>query len=338
MSDPIRFGVLSTANIARAAVAPAIRAADGARLAAVGSRDESRALAFADRIGAPRAHGTYEALLDDPEVDAIYLALPNALHESWTIRALEAGKHVLCEKPLAPTAAACARMGDAAERADRVLAEAFMYRHHPRLLAAAEAVRSGRIGRPTFVTTTFTFAVTDPANIRLSRELAGGALLDVGCYTVDVVLRLLGEDPDAVTAYARFDGDDPRAGVDLETSASLRFPSGATASATSALTLPRRESVEVRGTEGTLRFEKSFLPGPDATETTFVAPDGVETLERHPGEDPYRAMVEAFVRRVRGEPRATDPVADARTAARTVRVLEAAAASARGGGAVFALD
>ncbi|MEX2503156.1 MAG: Gfo/Idh/MocA family oxidoreductase, partial [Trueperaceae bacterium] len=133
MTEPIRIGILSTANIARAAVCPAIASSDGAELAAVASRDTARARDFAERVGIPRAHGSYEALLDDPDVDAVYVALPNALHETWTVRALQAGKHVLCEKPLAPTVAACERMGAAADAAGRVLMEAFMYRFHPRV-------------------------------------------------------------------------------------------------------------------------------------------------------------------------------------------------------------
>ncbi|MEX2503157.1 MAG: Gfo/Idh/MocA family oxidoreductase, partial [Trueperaceae bacterium] len=210
----------------------------------------------------------------------------------------------------------------------------------------ADAIASGRIGRPAFVDTTFTFAVRDRSNIRLSAELAGGALLDVGCYTVDVARRLLGEEPESVTAFARFDPGDGASdaatsgnapGVDLEAAASLRFPSGAVANATSALTLPRRERVEVRGDEGSLRFERAFLPGPDATELTFGAADGSESREPVRGQDPYLAMVEAFAARVRGRPLAAAPASDAAEAARTVRVLEAAAGSARDGGTVRAL-
>ncbi|NBC95187.1 MAG: Gfo/Idh/MocA family oxidoreductase, partial [Deinococcus-Thermus bacterium] len=213
MTAPLRVGILSTANIARAAVVPALRACDDTEVVAVASRDAERARSFASELEIPRAHGSYEALLDDGGVDAVYVALPNALHEEWTIQALEAGKHVLCEKPLAPTVEACRRMGEAAGRAERVLMEAFMYRFHPRTRHAEALVREGRIGRLAHVDATFTFRVRDPSNIRLSRELAGGALLDVGCYTVDVARRLVGRPIETVSATSRFDGAD---GVDLD--------------------------------------------------------------------------------------------------------------------------
>ena len=346
-SDRVRIGILSTANIARKAVGPAVQACDGAELVAVGSRDEGRARAFADELGIERAHGSYEALLDDPGVDAIYVALPNALHERWTVRALEAGKHVLCEKPLAPTAAACLRMGEAAHEAGRVLMEAFMYRFHPRVLAAITAVREGRVGRVSLVDAAFTFRVRRQDDIRLSAALAGGALLDVGCYTVDAARRLLGEQPETVVAVARFgaghDGEpqaadgatsragapEDRYGVDLETAGLLRFPSGAIATVRSALTLPRRESLEVRGDAGSLRLDRAFLPGAGPTELRFEDAAGETSSETVPGKDPYFAMVEAFADRVRGDARPELPASDAEEAAATLRIVERMAASAR---------
>src|SRR6056297_2737633 len=353
-SDRVRIGILSTANIARKAVGPAVQACDGTELVAVGSRDEGRARAFADELGIERAHGSYEALLDDPDVDAIYVALPNALHERWTVRALQAGKHVLCEKPLAPTAAACLRMGEAAQQAGRVLMEAFMYRFHPRVLAAVTAVKEGRVGRPSLVDAAFTFRVGRPDDIRLSTALAGGALLDVGCYTVDAARRLLGEQPEAVVAVARFDGDDGgddaddggerrsaepaapdedgaagRYGVDLETAGLLRFPSGAIATVRSALTLPRREALEIRGDAGSLLLDRAFLPGAGPTELRFEDAAGETSSETVPGKDPYLAMVEAFADRVRGDARPELPASDAEEAAATLRIVERMAASAR---------
>ena len=346
-SDRVRIGILSTANIARKAVGPAVQACDGAELVAVGSRDEGRARAFADELGIERAHGSYEALLDDPGVDAIYVALPNALHERWTVRALEAGKHVLCEKPLAPTAAACLRMGEAAHEAGRVLMEAFMYRFHPRVLAAITAVREGRVGRVSLVDAAFTFRVRRQDDIRLSAALAGGALLDVGCYTVDAARRLLGEQPETVVAVARFgaghDGQPPgaddatsrtgtvedRYGVDLETAGLLRFPSGAIATVRSALTLPRRESLEIRGDAGSLLLDRAFLPGAGPTELRFEDAAGETSSETVPGKDPYLAMVEAFADRVRGDARPELPASDAEEAAATLRIVERMAASAR---------
>ena len=329
MTAPLRVGVLSTANIARAAVGPALQACEDTSLVAVASRDLERAQAFAAKVDVPFAHGSYQALLDDEDVDAVYVALPNALHEEWTIRALEAGKHVLCEKPLAPTATACLRMGAAAERSGRLLMEAFMYRFHPRTRRAEAMVREGRLGRLAHVDAAFTFRVRDPSNIRLSRELAGGALLDVGCYTVDVARRLVGRGVETVSATSLFDGED---GVDLETAGWIRFDGGAAATVRSALTLPRRERVVASGEEGGLSLERAFLPG-DAPVAIELADAGgtVEEVEI-PGKDPYLAMVETFAARALGRETPDMPASDPAEAASTVAILEALAASARSGG------
>ena len=180
--DKLRFGVLSTANIGRAAVNPAIQAARNAELVAVASRDGERAREFAAQGAIPRHHGSYEALLDDPEIDALYIPLPNSLHREWAIRAAEKGKHVLCEKPLALTAAEGREMAAAADAHRVKLMEAFMYRFHPRTEKVIELVRGGRIGELRAIRSAFTFRLTRPDNIRLKPELGGGALMDVGCY------------------------------------------------------------------------------------------------------------------------------------------------------------
>lgn len=332
--DPtrVRWGVLSTANIGRKVVVPSIVASSNGVLAAVASREAPRADAFAAEFGGVRAHGSYEALLADPDVDAVYVPLPNALHEAWTVRALEAGKHVLCEKPLAPTAAACRRMGDAAAANGRVLMEAFMYRFHPRTRAVARLVADGAIGRSRRLEATFTFAVRDPANVRLSAELAGGALLDVGCYTVDAARRTLGEEPVEAVAFASYG----ETGVDVETVGLLRFPSGAVATVACALTLPRRERLEVHGDGGSVAVDRAFVASHD--DLAYDVVDAAGAATRHPvdGVDQYRLMVEAFADRVLG--REVDaPASDAAEAARTVLVLEALAASARRAGAPVAI-
>ena len=335
MTAPLRVGILSTANIARAAVVPALRACDDTEVVAVASRDAERARSFASELEIPRAHGSYEALLDDGGVDAVYVALPNALHEAWTIRALEAGKHVLCEKPLAPTVEACRRMGEAAGRAERVLMEAFMYRFHPRTRRTEALVQDGRIGRLAHVDATFTFRVRDPSNIRLSRELAGGALLDVGCYTVDVARRLVGRPIETVSATSRFDGAD---GVDLETAAWIRFEGGAAATVRSALTLPRRERVVASGDEGSLGLERAFLPGDGPVAIEVEGAGGATEAVEIAGKDPYLAMVETFAARALGDAADDMPASDAAEAASTVAILEALAASARAGGAPLRPD
>ena len=188
----LRVGLLSTARINDSLLEGAA-ATDAAEVVAVASRTEARAAAYAHERGIPRAHGSYEALLADPEVDAVYVALPNALHAPWSIRALEAGKHVLCEKPLARTAAAAERAFAAADRAGRVLMEAFMWRHLPQTRTLVELVRDGAIGRLRLVRSAFTFVLDRPEDFRTGPEHEGGALMDVGCYCVSAIRLLAGE-------------------------------------------------------------------------------------------------------------------------------------------------
>lgn len=331
--DRIVWGVLSTANIGRRAVVPAIVASSNGVLGAVASREAPLARAFAAAFGdGVRTYGRYEDLLDDPTIDAVYVPLPNALHEDWVVAALEAGKHVLCEKPLAPTAAACRRMGAAADAAGRLLVEAFMYRFHPRTRAVEQAVRAGAIGRPRHVHATFTFALQRPDDVRWSRTLAGGALLDVGCYCVDAARRLLGEDPVAATAFATY----AESGVDGELAGLLRFPSGATASVACALTRPRAERVEVQGDGGRIVVDRAFVAAREALGYDVVDAAGATTRLAVDGVDQYRLMVEAFADRVLGRP-VDAPICDAAEAARDLAALEALAASARQGGVPVAV-
>ena len=199
----LRIGILSTANIATAKVIPGMRRAERVEVVAIASRDAARSRAVADRLGIPTAHGSYEALLADPDVDAVYIPLPNHLHAEWTIAAARAGKHVLCEKPLAMTAADAERMVEACRTAGVHLMEAFMYRLHPSWLAARELVASGRIGRLVAVQSWFSFFNDDPANIRNVQAFGGGALFDIGCYAVNLSRMLFGAEPDRVAGRRR---------------------------------------------------------------------------------------------------------------------------------------
>jgi xylose dehydrogenase (NAD/NADP) len=221
-TDPsaLRLGVLSTANIAR-------HFATKVKLVAVASRSLAGAQAFAAKHEIPRALDGYEALLADPEVEAIYNPLPNSLHAEWTIRALEAGKHVLCEKPIAVTTVEARAMFAAADRAGRLLVEAFPYRAQPQTHALARVVASGEIGRPRLIQAGFGFPVANPANIRLDPELGGGALLDAGSYAVSLIRLLAGERPSRVSAFAQW----TERGVDASLIANLDFPSGLVAQA-----------------------------------------------------------------------------------------------------------
>lgn len=326
----VRWGILSTANIGRAAVVPAIQASANGRVVAVASRDAERAGAFAAAAGIPRHHGSYEALLDDDDVDAVYVPLPNALHREWTIRAAERGKHVLCEKPLALTAAECVEMADAAEQHGIVLMEAFMYRFHPRTERLLEHVRGGIIGEVRVVRSAFTFRLRSETNIRLDPDLGGGALMDVGCYCVNASRTVAGTEPVEAQAFAAWTSR----GVDASLSGALRFADGLVARFDCALTLERREVCEVAGTDGTILVDSAFLPGTaDVPLRTLRGREG-EDVETVRGADEYRLMVEHFADAVLTGTRLRY---DAHEAARNMRAIEALYASARAGGRPVAI-
>ncbi len=322
----IAWGVLSTAHIGQALVNPAIRASRNGTLHAVASRDAGRAAQFAIDGHFVSSHGRYEALLEDPAVDAVYIPLPNALHHPWTIRAAEHGKHVLCEKPLAMTAQECLEMTAAARANGVLLMEAFMYRFHPRTAQLVERVRAGAIGEPRVIRSAFTFRLQRPDNIRLSAELGGGALMDVGCYCVNVSRTLLGMEPVEVQAWARFGAS----GVDTELQGALRFPTGAVAQFDCALTLERREMVEVVGSEGSLSIEPAFLP--DVGEALIHERKArTSSALVVPGVNQYQLMVEHFADVVleRRAGRVADVRYPGEEAAANMRVIEALYRSAR---------
>ncbi|MGE0442725.1 MAG: Gfo/Idh/MocA family protein [Gemmatimonadales bacterium] len=325
MPAPIRWGILSTANIGRAAVCPAIRASSNGVLAAVASRDASRAAFFAQANEVPRHHGSYEALLADDAIDAVYIPLPNSMHLEWTVRAAEAGKHVLCEKPLGLTAAECLEM-DRAARANGVrLMEAFMYRFHPRTVRMVDLIRGGAIGRLASIRSAFTFRLNRPDNIRLRADLGGGALMDVGCYCVNVSRTLAGEEPVEAVAWARFGPTD----VDEELTGMLRFPSGAVAHFDCALTLERREICEAAGPGGSLAVEAAFVAGTGPTTITELR--GRNPSQTHVGgtADQYQVMVEHFGDCI---VTGTEPRWPATEAAANLAAIEALYRSARAGG------
>ena len=326
----LRWGVLGSAAIARKAVIPAIHAAIGNDVLAVASREAARAERFARDVGAPRAYGSYDDLLADSQVEAVYIPLPNALHEPWTIRAVEAGKHVLCEKPLAVSAAECRRMHDAADAAGVQLMEAFMYRHHPRTQRLIEVVQGGALGELRWLQASFAFSVADPANVRLSAELAGGALMDVGCYTIDVARALVGSEPHDAQAHATW----APGGVDETLIGNLRFDGGVVAQIACSLAAVRTEAYEVVGGRGRLRVHKAFLPGRDDCEALLERPGGEIERLTFAGVDQYQLMVEAFARAVRSG----EPPTLGQDGALTLRVIEGLLASARAGGQHQALE
>ena len=326
----LRIGVMSTADIALQKVIPGMRRADRVEVAAIASRDPGRAQAVADRLGIGRAHSSYADLLADPDVDAVYIPLPNHLHAEWTIAAARAGKHVLCEKPLAMTAKDAERMAEACDAAGVRLMEAFMYRLHPSWVAVRELVRSGRIGRLTAVQSWFSYFNDDPTNIRNIREYGGGALYDVGCYNVNLSRLLFEGEPTRIAASVT---RDPGSGVDVLTSAILAFGDGV-ATFTCSTRTETDQRVEIYGTEGRISIGIPFNIPPDRPTHVFVTAGGdpptapaTETLT-FPTKDPYAAEAEAFAAAILdGTPLPFEPA----DAAANLRVIEAIFAAASDG-------
>jgi predicted dehydrogenase len=239
----LRWGLLSTARIN-----DKLLDSGGADFVAVASRDAGRAAEYAREKGLARAHGSYEDLLADPEVDAIYNSLPNALHVPWSIRALEAGKHVLCEKPMSRYPADVERAFDVAEREGLVLAEAFMWRHHPQLAKARELIAAGAIGTPLLLRAVFSYPTPAADNVRMQRELDGGGLMDVGCYCISGCRALAGAEPERVYGEQVLGGD----GIDVGFAATLRFPGDVLATVDCGMSFAERDELEAVGTEGSL--------------------------------------------------------------------------------------
>jgi predicted dehydrogenase len=251
----VRFGVLSTAKIGVEKVIPAMQKGQSTAVVAIASRSLEKARAATARLGIPTAHGTYDALLADPAVDAVYIPLPNDQHVSWSIRALEAGKHVLCEKPIGLSLADARTLADAAQKHPRLkLMEAFMYRHHPQWRKTKELVDSGAIGKLRTIQTFFSFYNEDPANIRHDPAMGGGSLMDIGCYPISLSRWLFGGEPRRVLGVMEYD---PRFNVDRLTSAVLDFGVG-TATFTCSMQVSPYQAVQIIGTEG--RIELSDVP------------------------------------------------------------------------------
>jgi predicted dehydrogenase len=268
--DVLRWGVLSTANIGIEKVIPATAAAARCEVVAIASRDLGRAQAAASGLGIARTFGSYEDLLADPDVDAVYNPLPNHLHAEWTIAAARAGKHVLCEKPLATNAAEAERMIQACETEGVLLIEAFMYRLHPTWEAVRELMASGRIGELRTVQSWFSYFNDDPNDIRNIAASGGGALYDIGCYSVNVSRMLFGTEP------VRIQGSvtrDPVTGIDTLTSGILGFADGV-ATFTCAIRAEPDQRVHIYGANGRISFEIPFNIPPDLPMRVFVTAGG----------------------------------------------------------------
>jgi D-xylose 1-dehydrogenase (NADP+, D-xylono-1,5-lactone-forming) len=318
MSEPVRWGVLSTARINEAILNGAAQT-DTTEVVAVASRDQARAEAYAREHGIERAHGSYEALLQDDDIEVVYNSLPNSMHVEWSVRALEAGKHVLCEKPLDRRVDAVERAFDTADRADRLLMEAFMYRHHPQSKKAAELVRGGAIGELRQLRSLFSFTLTDRADVRLDPELDGGALMDLGCYCISMQ-RLVAGEPELVFGRQRLGGR----GVDVGFVGVLQFPGDVFGEFHCGFDLPEGNGLEAIGSNG-----KLVVPDPVRCRDPHVEVDGeridVEDVDR------YYLQVENFSAAVRGE---AEPLLGRADALGQVRTIEALYRSAASGAAV----
>ncbi|MFL5755683.1 MAG: Gfo/Idh/MocA family protein, partial [Chloroflexota bacterium] len=287
----VRWGILGPGRISTRIVR-ATGSSERSELVAVASRDAGRAGAYASAHGIGRSFGSYEALLASPDVDAVYIALPNHLHAEWTVRALEAGKHVLCEKPMALSVAEVDAVIAAADRSGRIATEAFMALHHPQTLRAVELAQSGALGPLQLVSGTFSFLLDHPGDPRIDPDMGGGSLWDVGCYPVNVARRVAGEEPDRVSAFARFD----ERGVDRTFIGQLHFPSGLLAQFDSGFAAADRERVEIVGNDGRLVLDAPFLPEPDGPPAGLTRwQGGSSTRIEIPWVDQYRLEVDDLV-------------------------------------------
>jgi xylose dehydrogenase (NAD/NADP) len=318
----LRWGILSTARIN-----DALLGAGAADFVAVASRSSERAGAYAQAKGLSRAFGSYEALLADPDIDAVYIALPNGMHVPWSIRALEAGKHVLCEKPLSRSADAVQAAFDAAQRAGRLLVEAFMWRHHPQVAQAQQLLADGAVGHVSLLRARFSGPIspTDRAAVdpRLRRDLEGGALMDVGCYCVSGVRTLAGAEPEAVHAMRIAGGQD----VDEVLTGLLRFPGDVLASIDCGFILAEEDVLEAVGDTGILRLTDPWHARRPVIEIDRGRRGDVERIELD-RVNHYALELQAFEAAVRG---ARPPLPDRADSLAQAHAIEALYASAERG-------
>jgi xylose dehydrogenase (NAD/NADP) len=309
--EPVRLGILSTAHINRLVI-PMAHESERIELVAVASRDQSRADEYAREWGIEHAYSSYDALLADSDIEAVYISLPNSLHCEWSIRSVEAGKHVLCEKPMSRRASEVEEAFEAAERAQRILMEAFMYRHHPQITRLVQLVGEGAIGELKLVRSCFSYGLYDTENIRLRTDVEGGSLMDVGCYCVNASRMLCGE-PERVFGEQVVGPT----GTDWVFAALLRFPGDVLALFDCGTSLSDRDELEAIGSEGSL-----FLDDPWHATSPVIElrrEDGVERIDFEAA-DPYLHELENFAGAIRG---VAEPLLDREDAVAQARVIEA---------------
>lgn len=323
MSSTVRWGILSTANIGMKKVTPAIQQAENCEVVAIASRDHDRAAAAAEELGIATAYDSYEDLLGADDIDAVYIPLPNDLHAEWTMKAAAAGKHVLCEKPLALSAEQAAEMAHACQGAGVKLAEAFMYRHHPTWVEAVRLVRSGSIGELQAVQSWFSYYNDDPDDIRNRPEHGGGAIMDIGCYNINASRMLFDAEPVRIEAAVR---RDPVMSIDIVGSAMLEFPGGGQATFTATIRGEDDQRVHIVGSAGRIDLEIPFNIPPDRATRIFVTAGGdppvapsTETMA-FAAQDQYTIQADLFARAILDDTPVTVPPSDAIA---NMRVIEA---------------
>ena len=315
----VRWGFLGAGFVATRALGPAVHAADGARLQAAAARDPRRARALQP---AGATYDDYRALLADPEVDVVYIALANDDHLPWTLAALAAGKHVLCEKPLGLDADQVAQIARAATASHRWAVEATWYRWHPRTIRSHELVRAGALGEPTSMSSAFCFGDIPAGNYRLDPARGGGAWFDVGCYAVSAAHLLLGDELAVESAHERRGPT----GVDLQTRALLRTPAGALADLVASIDAPEHQDLTVHGTDGSLTWSAPQLTSwREPATLTLTGPGAEPVVEHFAPVDAYRLMVEQVSACVRGE---AEPVVTAAESLRVATTMDAVSAAA----------
>jgi xylose dehydrogenase (NAD/NADP) len=315
----MKLGIISTADINRKVI-PGAHASKTVELIAVASRDERRAEDYAREWNIPRAYGSYDALLEDPDVDAVYISLPNTMHVAWSIRSLEAGKHVLCEKPLTRDPADAEAAFDAADRAERILMEAFMYRHNPQTKRLQELINEGAVGEVRLIRAVFSYSLYDEQNIRLRTDVEGGALMDVGCYCVSGSRLAAGAEPESVFGSAWYGPT----GTDWVFTGLMRFPGDVLATFDCGTALPDRDELEVIGSDGSL-----FLDDPWHCTRPVIELRRADSTEkiRLKREDSYRLQLENLSDAIAGKAKPLLGRADALGQARALAALHASAES-----------
>jgi D-xylose 1-dehydrogenase (NADP+, D-xylono-1,5-lactone-forming) len=334
-ADKVRWGILGNATIARVCVIPALHKARNCTLQALGTRSPGAVEKLAEASGISRVYEGYDGVLSDPAVDVVYIPLPNHLHREWTLKAIKAGKHVLCEKPLACTADEAHDMAQAAHAAGLLLMEAFMYRFHPRTLRIRDLIREGRIGTLRLVRSSFCFPMDEAilehaGNYRLMPEAGGGALLDVGCYGVSAARFLFSEEPQSVQAQALYSAS----GVDVHLVGILRFTSGGFATIEASFITALQQTYTLVGSHGAVELpHNAFIPGDrEASYCIHKQNDETGRVYTVPGADEYCLMVEHFAEAVLEQKQLSYTPEDS---IGNMRVLDALAQAARTGEQIF---